>query len=43
MLSEIHFIFDTFHPDVRFEVLMAVTMKNAIFWDVTPRSLAEVN
>jgi hypothetical protein len=43
MLSEIYFILDTFHPDVRFEVLMAVTMKSAIFWDVAPCSLVEVN
>jgi hypothetical protein len=25
------------HKDVRFEVFMAVTMKNGVFWDVTPR------
>jgi hypothetical protein len=23
-------------PNVRFEVLIAVTMKNAVFWDVAP-------
>jgi hypothetical protein len=24
-------------PSVRFEVFTAVTMKNGVFWDVTPR------
>jgi hypothetical protein len=27
--------------DVRFEVLTAVTMKNAVFWDVTPRDVCK--
>jgi hypothetical protein len=27
---------------VRFVVLTTVTMKSAIFWDVTPRSLVDV-
>jgi hypothetical protein len=24
------------NPDVRFKVFTAVTMKNSVFWDVTP-------
>jgi hypothetical protein len=28
---------DMFRGNVRFEVIMAVTMKNAVFWDVTLR------
>jgi hypothetical protein len=26
----------TFYQNVRFEVFTAVTMKNGVFWDVTP-------
>jgi hypothetical protein len=28
---------ETNRKNVRFEVLTAVTMKNGVFWDVTPR------
>jgi hypothetical protein len=28
-------------PIVRFEVFTAVTMKNGVFWDVTPRGFCE--
>jgi hypothetical protein len=35
-------IFTIQHKFIKLEVLMAVTMKSIIAWDVTPCSLAEV-
>jgi hypothetical protein len=39
-----HFLIEyEYDLKVRFEVLMAVTTKNAIFWDVTPCGLVRTD
>jgi hypothetical protein len=40
---EIHEVIVKFVKNIEFEVLMAVTMNNIVFWDLTPYSLLDNN